>query len=421
MKTVKFREIADNPTASLSGESAILLNLARTPLNAEISPETCASIREDVNWSDLIIVSHNHGVLPLLYKQLHSLGSTVVPQHILDYVKVRYCSNALANFYLAQELLQLLNLFQSNQVAAIPYKGPVLAVSAYGSLSLRQFLDLDILVDWRDYDRSKKLLLSDGFQLSADCEWESHFISSSGGYCLDLHQGLTPRIFPYSIEFSNLWQRRSKMVLCGEPVPTLSDEDSLLILCVQVAKDTWEKRSRLAKVCDLAQFLHEHPGLNWEWLLTEATRIGARGTLSFALTLAHDLLGIPIPAEISIRVKHDRSIASLVAQVRNEFIVQLCARASGSCRPVSISEQARFHSQLRERFRDKLPYHLEPLRRFLERLFIPNARDHSFLSLPEALHCLYGLIRPLRLVYDYLLHPLAQALRLSHRTNHQGE
>lgn len=417
VKTSKFLTIPDNPTASLSRESAILLNLARIPVDTEISEEICACIREDVDWSDLVGISHNHGVLPLLYKQLQSLGSTVVPRHILDYVKVHYCSTALLNFYLAQELLQLLSLFRTKQLSAIPYKGPVLAVSAYGSLALRQFLDLDILVDRRDYDRSKEVLLAEGFQLQADYGWESHFISSNGGYCLDLHQGLTPRIFPYPVEFSNLWQRRHEIALCGEHVPNLSHEDSLLILCVQVAKDSWAKQPKLAKLCDIAQLLHKRPGLDWEWLLTEAAGIGARGTLSFALALAHDLLGIPIPAEISREMAHDRSIASLVAQARNEFLLQLSPREPDSCRPVAISEHARFHSQLRERFRDKLPYHLEPLRRSLERLVIPNARDRSFLALPKPLHCLYSLIRPFRLVYEYLLHPFAQALRLSHKTN----
>ncbi len=419
MNTGTFREIVDNYTASPSRESAILLYLARTLFNTEKSHETYASTREDVNWSDLAVASHNHAVLPLIYKQLQSFGSTVVPRHILDYMKVHYCSTALLNFYLAQELLQLLDLFRSNEISVLPYKGPVLAVSAYGSLSLRQFLDLDILVDPRDYDRAKEVLLAEGFRLQADYGWESHFISSNGGYCLDLHKGLTPRMFPYPITFSNLWQRRQNIALCNDQIPGLSLEDSLLILCIQVAKDSWAKQTKLAKLCDIGQMLHTHSALNWELLLTEAGRIGARGTLSFAFALVYDVLGIALPITVSSRIRPNRSIAALAAQARNELLIQLSAQASNPPQLVTITAQARFHSQLRERFRDRLPYRLEPLRRIVERLFIPNARDHSFFPLPAACHCFYWLIRPFRLACDYLLTPFMRQHWLSNRTTLQ--
>jgi len=37
-------------------------------------------------------------------------------------------------------LLKLLDLFENHGIPAVPFKGPVLASSIYGDLSLRQFL-----------------------------------------------------------------------------------------------------------------------------------------------------------------------------------------------------------------------------------------------------------------------------------------
>lgn len=406
-------------TPLASREVALLLACTQTQQNQDQLEKLRTLLTNGVNWSLLLRLASEQGVLPLVHRKLQSVDSGVVPQHILNHLTVHYCSTALLNFYLAQELLQLLSLFRSNQIPAIPYKGPVLAVSAYGSLALRQFLDLDVLIDQHDYDRSKAVLLSEGFQLLADYGWESHFISSNGGYCLDLHQGLTPRMFPYPVKFSNLWQRRRETTLCGDQVSCLSHEDSFLFLCVQVAKDSWAKQPKLAKLCDIDNFLQKHHELDWKWLLAEAGSIGAQRTLFFALALADNLLGISLPTEISNRVRTDKAIAPLVTQARNHFLKQLSTPESDSFRQADLSEQARFHSQLRERFRDRLPYRLEPLRLFGERLFIPNARDRMFLPLPEIFHFLYCLIRPIRLTCDHLLPPFIQQLRLSSKANDQ--
>jgi len=55
----------------------------------------------------------------------------------------------LHNFFLTKELLELLTLFEAHCIPASPYKGPALAIMAYGNLALRQFSDLNILVHKR--------------------------------------------------------------------------------------------------------------------------------------------------------------------------------------------------------------------------------------------------------------------------------
>ena len=70
-------------------------------------------------------------------------------------LRERYHSNARRNLFLVSELLKLLKLLESHGIGAIAFKGPVLALYAYGNLSLRQQLDLDILVRKRDIFESK--------------------------------------------------------------------------------------------------------------------------------------------------------------------------------------------------------------------------------------------------------------------------
>ena len=54
--------------------------------------------------------------------------------------------NVGSSFGLAKKLLEILALLDREGVRAIPFKGPTLAVKAYGDLTLRPFSDLDIFV-----------------------------------------------------------------------------------------------------------------------------------------------------------------------------------------------------------------------------------------------------------------------------------
>jgi hypothetical protein len=44
----------------------------------------------------------------------------------------------------------------------VPFKGPALAVQAYGDLSLRQYDDLDLLIHEADVPRAYQLLIANG-------------------------------------------------------------------------------------------------------------------------------------------------------------------------------------------------------------------------------------------------------------------
>ena len=70
---------------------------------------------------------------------------------------------ARSNLLRTGELVKCLNLLQSQGITAVPMKGPVLAASAYGSLVLREFNDLDILVRERDVTRARDILIAEGY------------------------------------------------------------------------------------------------------------------------------------------------------------------------------------------------------------------------------------------------------------------
>jgi hypothetical protein len=61
-----------------------------------------------------------------------------------------------------QQLLQTLELLRESGIQTVPFKGPALAVQAYGDLSLRQYDDLDLLIHEADVPRAYQLLIANG-------------------------------------------------------------------------------------------------------------------------------------------------------------------------------------------------------------------------------------------------------------------
>lgn len=134
------------PTAATRPEIELLLCCTRTQINTATAERIKILIQSKIDWAYLIQTATRHGVMSLLYQSLSTTCPEAVPKTNLAQLRDYFHSSAFHNLFLTKELLKLLNLFESHSIPAIPYKGPVLAVSAYGNLSLRQISDLDILV-----------------------------------------------------------------------------------------------------------------------------------------------------------------------------------------------------------------------------------------------------------------------------------
>jgi hypothetical protein len=186
-------------------------------------------------------------MVPLLYWNLNGTPSEVVPEAILDDLREHSQDNTLRNLTLTAELRRILAAFGSHEIPIVPYKGPVLAASAYGNLAMREFVDLDVLVHKRDFLRAKELLASIGYrqQERLTPTQERAFMHSDGEYHfapgemrdpLELHWEITPRTFSFLLDPESLWDRLERTSLGGASVATLSPEDLLLILCAQVRR-----------------------------------------------------------------------------------------------------------------------------------------------------------------------------------------
>jgi hypothetical protein len=347
--------------------------------------------------------------MPLLYQALRAAGSDAIPMAALAQLRTYYQANTTHNLFLAGELLQVLQLLDTHGIPALPFKGPVLAVSVYGKLALRQFSDLDLFVHKRDYRRARQLLIAHGYQCIKEFDWESCLVHDTRRVAIDLHQGIVPHQFHVSFDFERVWTYRQPICLVGTTVSTLAPEDLLLVLCVQVAKDTWGtlfqpsecRYDSLLKICDIAALLRARPDLDWDRVLADTRRLGAQRMLVFGLRLASELLGIALPQEVRFRVQAHPMLSGLMAHTRAQLFDEADTSATTALTP------ARFHCAIRERWRDKVfPYLYAGAL-----LMVPSAKDRTFLPLPGCLAFFYYVIRPCRALHDYGARLLFQRLK----------
>ena len=387
-------DIAKPPTADKSRENRLLLCCARNHIDSIRAEQIKTLLHENLDWDYLLQTAFSHKVTPLLYCSLNSTCPEAVPQARLAQLRDYFHSNARRNLFLTGELLKILNLFSTHRIPAIAFKGPVLAASVYGQLVLRQFCDLDIMICEQDTIKTKKLLSSQGYQLGLQLNWQYHFVHKDSRVNLDIHYaGLTPRERPLSLHFQHLWSRVKPVSVSGTPVLTFQPEDLLLILCVQVAKDCWQWREQLAKICDVAEAIRVHPKIDWHQVIQQARSTGSERMLFLGLLLAHELLGTSLPDQVWQRMQAHPIVNILCQQVCERLFTMEQSATAHRLPKYRDTEKNLFYFRVRERLRDKVPYFLY----LAKALLSPTVEDYESLPLPASLYFLYYLTRPFRL------------------------
>lgn len=125
-------------------------------------------IRSGLDWQYLIKTALVHGVIPLLYANLQKFGVESVPEAALEQLRNYFRANVRHSFFLTSELLKLLEAFETHEIQAVPFKGPVLAGWVYGDVTLRQFTDLDIVVEKDNVFKAGQLITAQGYKASRE-------------------------------------------------------------------------------------------------------------------------------------------------------------------------------------------------------------------------------------------------------------
>jgi hypothetical protein len=313
---ILLRPSGQSDLASFAAEWRVLLECA-SPF---FDRDRVVDLARSVDWSRLLVLAEEHGVLGHLAKTLSDIDQDLIPTEIRQTLLERHRAQVFSTLRMTAELFRLLNLFAAKDISVIVVKGPVLAMQAYGDPAMRSYGDLDLLVRQCDIRRATESLQATGYQAKVSLRaidagkipGQYFFSRPEVNLIVELHNDLTLRYFPRGLSLEKLFARRIQVRLDGQEAPALAVEDELVYICVHGATHLWE---RLCWIADVAALVTRQPGIDWESAAETAKELGAERMLHAGLRVASDLLRAHLPEAVRSAVRGDQGAGKLASCV----------------------------------------------------------------------------------------------------------
>lgn len=354
----------------------------------------------EVDWQAFIQLARNHHIVPLVHRALLQAAqgegqAALIPGSIIaEFKRLQYMISAF-NMMVSTELTDLMGRCTTAGVSAIPVKGPVLALLAYGSTSMRQYEDLDFAVPPAHIIPLRDLLVRRGYTLvrAPDEPHQKAYIRSLQDWIF-LHAERPLNLDVKPVLLSHLTSRPSDILWLQESLQPIGVDRHevmapgrtamLILACMHGTSNAWAKASLLADVAALA---HQLTANEWAELLCQADRIRKRRDVLIGLALAHELLGVALPEGIRKDLAKERHLRQLVADASRHLR-----------HPEAHASELEILS-FQRRSRDTVA---DACRCVIRYLTIPSHIEWTRFRLPPALTFAYVLIRPARLAREWL-------------------
>jgi len=392
----------DNPYASsTAAEIDLLLLCARrcfTPVQTALLKRILEE--EELDWRFILAAASRHGLLALLWASLKSQNCIdLVPAHITEKLQAAVREATARTLALTGELTRILGAFSLAGIRAMPCKGPVAAMAAYGDLSFRSFCDLDVLVTRRDLDQARHRLTLLGYRhhLPFSAQQERDYLNNEcalalrheqHGHIVEIHWRFTERNASVELPVEAFWKRARPIPVAGMPVLALCPEDLVLYLCVHGAKHRWE---RLEWIACLAETIRANPALDWNSVFKTSRSYRIARLLNLGLRLTQTLLGAELPPVAIQRLQEDPGVDALSQWVK----ARLFSAAPDETHYQQRAARYWFMLRSREHWADRLRIVLYSAIR------PPHPSAPEWLDLPPRLAFLHHIFRPVRLLGEY--------------------
>lgn len=401
-------------------ESGLIALCAQRNVLPHQRAKILALLENDLDWEYIIKVAGRNGVLPLVSAMLLKNYETELPVAVKNELKQRFQIHTQRNLFLTFKLSEIIRLLTDAGIPSLPFKGPVLAQVAYENLSLRQYCDLDILVQPKHFDAATKILLENKYQTLTEANWlkrkalffsnekDISLISEDKQVHIELHWKLSGTHFSMPVEMSELWDRFERINLGQTPVNSLSFNDLFVYLCLHGARHEWE---RLAWICDLRELIltkQKQKPIDWTQLFSHAREYGCEKVVELGIFLIDSLFetDLDFPELAKVSVNHE--FAEIAKAVRERMFA---AEPNRSLK----HEKYAYLLSLREDKLNRLKLYLVYLTFYLRIVFTPNSLDKSIFPLPAIFSPLYFVLRPFRLTMTYLNRDLLKKLMLKNK------
>jgi hypothetical protein len=386
-------------------EMQLVLACARAQLNPVAAHELAYAAGQPLDWFKAADLASSHRLEPVLICQVQQHATARLPEAIRLCLIERFRAHTIRNFELTRELLEILSLLEKSGVRALAFKGPVLAQQLYGHLSLREFIDLDILIAPTHASTVMALLSAKGFepefiltrqQFARFKGFRRHMAlyHAAKRVLVEVHWALASPGYTFSPDAEIAWECTQTVSIAGRSIQTFSHETQLLFACLHQAKHNW---SRLGWLMDLAALIRQSPAMDWQQIQNRAGSFGTARMIRLGLRLVQLLFQVTLPPRITEWVVDD--VCSV--KIADRILKRLLLVDTTASKPMPLDPL--FRASM-ESFADRAFYWFDAVLR-------PTPLEWALLPLPGSLYALYYPIRVGRLLCKHTVGRLLRARR----------
>lgn len=408
LKTNISESVEKNLESALTIEQSLILECSRTELSFVQVGQIKTILQARLDWDYLIATAYQNGVLPLISSNLLQKFSDFLPPEIKEKLALQFQEHTQSNLLLTAKLLEIVRTLTAAGIPVLPFKGPLLAMQAYGNLSLRQFVDLDILVQPKHFDEAVRQTIKCGYQTISEIPWlkrktlffarqkDISLVSNDFRTRVELHWKLSGAHFALPLELNQLWERLEEVNLGGIQLKNLAFPDLFVYLCLHGSRHGWE---RLAWICDLHQSIlteqKKVKEIDWLAIRLHAQKHGCEKVVELGLFLVQEFFALKTNYPGWRQINESETFKQIIQQVWNKVFAKNQNRTE-------IGDWYLYHLTLKEKKIDKLKLHAHYFLWYLRLIVTPNSLDKTVFKLPKMFYPLYYILRPSRLLYTYL-------------------
>jgi hypothetical protein len=314
-------------------------------------------IIDDMTVDDTIATISRHGLIPLVYHTLRDLSSDIdIPSTLLSKLQARYKLIAQKNMLMSAELIRIVKLLEENHIKAIPFKGAILSQLIYSDITLRQFGDLDILVNSDELFKTYQILSKLGYDIYGnplflkDPLWikaskDMTFYHKTKKVVIELHWKLFHNSFAKNS--IDIWQNTDHIKIKNQEFNTLNNDILLAYLCIHGSRHLWE---RLEWLVDIDRLIRVQT-IDWMQVIKTAKTFQSSNMLYLGLNIVYSLYHTPLPSDIIDKISNQK-----IDKLTQNIIKLLNNPLSQKQTTKEIILRQKLHSQMQDSILNKIKY-----------------------------------------------------------------
>lgn len=364
--------------------------------------------RPDTNYAEIALHSRLHRIRPVIFRILLQANC---PEDFKTRIKTELHSITLNNFTLAKETERIIQQLALLGVTAIPYKGVAFSKQFYGDISMRESSDIDLIIDAVDLEKTFPFFEGDGFHAAMSMGEDykklgrTEFLYQNKDFCFDkigrdgaasfhveLHWEIT---HPRYLAPNTLNQFDRSGVELGNLITTnsqlLQPAEHVRAICLHhMVHDGIEY---IKTLLDLGQGLKASMHPNHENALAKKMEaMGKTYEIGAIFQSLESLFGLQPNFKIETTSRTHEACEHII-----EYNLRSTVGRYQRHRMLSLLNHYRRTARNRILFIKDRSLQKTFIKQYWWNVVSPQQAEKEFIKLPEFLHFLYFIIRPIRI------------------------